>query len=306
MVGTMGSGKSVEINSIILAILLSRRPEDVKFYLVDVKKVEFPIFSRFKHVERVVTDADESISLLKELVNEMNRRYDILKEAEVKNIVQYNNKNSKNKLNYIVLVCDEYAELTMRNEEVHEYVQSLAQLGRASGIIPVIASQFSTVDIIPSKIKNNLATKIVFRLSHSRSYLTVLNTKPPFELLGHGDGVVSLEDSYTEHLRFQGCLITDGDESEVIKSIAESVNNMEGEYISHGVVEERELDKLKRIILENNTCRVNELRGIMKVNINKLNDMMKELVAEEFLLPPESRQSGYKVNPNYKDNKYPL
>lgn len=293
IVGTMGSGKSVEINSLILTLLMNRSPEELSMYLIDVKKVEFSIFEKFKHVRRVVTEADDSISLLKDLITEMDRRYDVLKKAEVKNITQYNKKYPNNKLSYIVLICDEYAELAMRNEDVHELIQSLSQLGRASGIIPIISSQFSTVDIIPSKIKNNLASKIVFRLANSRSYLTVLNTKPDFELLGLGDGIFSEEGSLTEHLRFQGLLICDKDESRVINEVADYIDNNEV------IEEESELDKLKRVILENNTCKVNELRGIMKVNINKLNDMMKDLVDDGFLLPPESRQSGYKVNPEY-------
>lgn len=296
VVGTMGSGKSVEINSIILSLLLSRNPSDVNLFLIDVKQVEFPIFRKFNHVSKIISDADESILLLKQLISEMNRRYSLLEKAEVKNIMQYNKKYPNKKMQYLVVICDEYAELTMRNSDVHDYIQSLAQLGRAAGVIPIIASQFSTVDIIPSVIKNNLATKIAFRLAHSRSYLTIFNTKPPFDLLGKGDGVISMEGSLIEHVRFQGCLITDDDEGVLINKIAKRMKEEKVIFeLPEVIEEENELDKLKRIIIENNECRISRLQKLMKININKLNDLMRELCEEGFLKAPEYKSQGYQL-----------
>jgi S-DNA-T family DNA segregation ATPase FtsK/SpoIIIE len=220
-----------------------------------------------------------------------------------------NRKHPDKLLPYIVCVIDEYAELAIRNDEVHELVQSLTQLSRASGIHLVIATQRPSVDVIPSVIKSNLPSKIGFRCSNHHSYRTFLNSKPPYELLGDGDGTMSFEGQMTEHVRFQGCLIVDDPnkedlESQLINKIAESMDDDKLDVELPEVleeeeeVEETELERLKRIIATTGECRVSQLRGILKVNINRLNDLMKELVDEEFLEKPETKQSGYKLIAN--------
>ena len=301
--GTTGSGKSVWVNQMILTLLLNKKPEDLLFYMIDVKQVELPIYEKFPHVQSVITDAEESIILLKQLIKEMNRRYSAFREAEVKNIGLYNKKNPNNLLPYIVCVIDEYAELSMRNSEVHDLVQSITQLSRASGIHLVICTQRPSVDVIPGIIKSNLPSKIGFRCSNDHSYRTFLNSKPPFELLGNGDGIMSFEGQAEEHIRFQGCLIIDDPnnddlESELIRKIAEDMEDDKQLIILPEVLneeDETEIDKLRRIILETGECRISILRDEMKININRLSELMKILVDEGFLEKGESRQQGYKL-----------
>lgn len=302
--GTTGSGKSVWVNQMILTLLLMRKPEELLFYMVDVKQVELKIYEKFPHIQSVITDADESIALLKQLIKEMNRRYTLFKEAEVKNIGLFNKKHQDKSLPYIVCVIDEYAELALRNDEVHDLVQSLTQLSRAAGIHLVICTQRPSVDVITGTIKSNLPSKIGFRCSNDTSYRTFLNTKPPFELLGDGDGTMSFEGQREEHMRFQGCLIVDdpkneGFESDLINKISESMDDDKMDVELPEVLEEEEeteLDKLRKLITETGETRVSHLQKLMKININRLNELMKELCDENFLEKGESRQQGYKLS----------
>ena len=300
--GSTGSGKSVWLNQLILTLLMTKNPSELQMFMIDIKQVELVQFSKFNHVQSVTTDADEAITVLKQLINEMNRRYELFKNAEVKNIGLYN-KKSKTKLPYILCVIDEYAELTIRNEDVHTYIQSLTQLSRACGIHLIIATQRPSVDVISGTIKSNLPSKIGFRCANTRSYLTFLNTKPKFDLLGNGDGIMSFEGQSEEHIRFQGCLILDdqNDENLEEKLIKKIARNTKSERINielpeiEEVEEERELDRLKRVIATTGETRVSPLRNMMKININKLNDLMKDLVDDGWLEAPKTKQSGYKL-----------
>jgi len=300
--GTTGSGKSVWLNQLILTLLTTKNPSEVQFYMIDIKQVELTVFEDFPHVQSVVTDVNEAIALLNQLIKEMNRRYDLFKKCNVKNIAHYN-KQFPNKLPYIICVVDEYAELSSRDNRVHEHVASLSQLARAAGIHLVIATQRPSVDVIPSIIKSNLPSKIGFYCSNTRTYLTFLNTKPPHELLGNGDGTMCLEGQMEEHVRFQGCLIVDdpnddGLEGKLIRSIARKITQKKVKFDLPEVeeaFEESELDKLKRIIANTGETRVSPLRNLMKININKLNDLMRDLVDEGWLEAPKTKQSGYRL-----------
>ncbi|MBG9689516.1 hypothetical protein ABD91_01100 [Lysinibacillus sphaericus] len=300
--GTTGSGKSVWLNQLILTLLITKNPSDVQFYMIDIKQVELTVFEDFPHVQSVVTDTNEVIKLLNQLNIEMNRRYELFKKWNVKNIGHYN-KQTNNKLPYILCVIDEYAELSSKDIRVHELVTSLSQLARAAGVHLIIATQRPSADVIPSLIKSNLPSKIGFHCSNTRTYLTFLNTKPPYELLGNGDGTMCFEGQMEEHIRFQGCLIVDdlddeGLECKLIRKIASKIHlkkvNIELPEVEE-VVEESELDRLKRIIANTGETRVSPLRNLMKININKLNELMKDLVEEGWLEAPKTKQSGYKL-----------
>ncbi|MDC6267378.1 FtsK/SpoIIIE domain-containing protein [Lysinibacillus fusiformis] len=300
--GTTGSGKSVWLNQLILTLLTTKNPSDVQFFMIDIKQVELSVFEDFPHVQSIVTDTIEAIKLLNQLCVEMNRRYELFKKNDVKNISLYN-KQSNIKLPYIICVIDEYAELSSKDNRVHEHVTSISQLARAAGIHLIIATQRPSADVIPSLIKSNLPSKIGFHCSNTRTYLTFLNTKPPYELLGNGDGTMCFEGQMEEHIRFQGCLIVDdlddeGLEGKLIRRIARTFTmkkvNIDLPEVEE-VVEESELDRLKKIIASSGETRVSPLRNLMKININKLNDLMKELVEEGWLEAPKTKQSGYKL-----------
>ncbi|MCL1696245.1 FtsK/SpoIIIE domain-containing protein [Lysinibacillus sp. BPa_S21] len=300
--GSTGSGKSVWLNQLILTLLIYKNPSELQLFMIDIKQVELVQFSSFNHVQSVITEANEAVKLLSQLIAEMNRRYELFKNARVKNIRLYN-KTSKNKLPYILCIIDEYAELTSRNNDVHSYIQSLTQLSRACGIHLIIATQRPSIDVISGTIKSNLPSKIGFRCANKRSYLTFLNTSPKFELLGNGDGVMDFEGQSDEHIRFQGALIVDDPNDEDLegKLINKIVNQIKHEKVIVELPEvdeskeESDLNKLKRVIANTGETRVSPLRSLMKININKLNDLMRDLVEEGWLEPPKTKQSGYKL-----------
>lgn len=314
--GTTGSGKSTFVNQLILTIALFKSPEDVHMFLIDTKQVELTQFRKLPHVQKVITDVNESISLLENLIVEMRARYDILDKAGVKNISIYNDRNPTNKLPYILCVVDEYADLTLDNKEVHKHVQSIAQLARAVGIHLIIATQDPRKEVIPPIIKSNIPSKVGFLCTNENSYLTFLRAKPYFKLLGYGDGVLAFDGQMEDFIRFQSCLIVNEKdstvlESELIDRIADELNRKyrnvgKSSFIKDnpqpdGVVEDPELrelsdlERLKLTIIEHNETRVGPLRELMRCNMKKLMDLMRELVEEGFLAEPETRQSGYKL-----------
>lgn len=299
LAGQTGSGKSKWLSQLLITLLLTRNPSELQFYMIDLKRVELSVYENFPHVQKICMEADESIDLLKQLINEMNRRYKLFQESKVKDISTYNNKFKDKQLARIVLVIDEFAELTIRCDDVSDYIQSLTQLARSSGIYIILGTQRPSVDVVSGIIKSNLPSKVVFKCANTRSYLTVLNSKPQFNLIGLGDGILDYDDSTSgEHVRFQGCLVTDGDESELISQIAESMDEdkviMELPEVVE-VEEESELDKLRTLILETGECRVGVLREHMKININRLSELMKELCSEGVIEKGESRQQGYRI-----------
>lgn len=303
--GQTGSGKSVWLNGVILTLLITRKPSEVEFYMIDVKQVELPIFEKFPHVQKVVTDEASAIQLLRQLKLEMYRRYELFKASGVKKIDMYNSKNPDNPLPYQVIVIDEYAELTMDNNKVHDIITSIAQLGRASGLILCVCTQRPEVKVIPGIIKANLPSKIGFRCADKVSYRTFLNSTPPFNLLGSGDGVMSFNGEQEEFIRFQGCLIVEdpnnqGLESELINNIAKQmrtskVKSVLPEVTSEPTQEEVELNKLKQTVATTGEVRITQLQKLMKINMNRLKSLMDQLVDEGWIEPPETKQSGYRL-----------
>lgn len=305
--GSTGSGKSVWLNQAILTMLLTKSPSELQMYMIDIKQTELVLFKKFPHVKSVVTKAEKATDILNRLINEMNSRYEMFMTEEVKNIKLYN-KKAKVKLPHILCIIDEYAELTSRNSDIHSYIESISQMARSCGIHLIVATQRPSVDVINGTIKSNLPSKIGFRCANKRSYLTFLNTTPKFDLLGNGDGVMDFEGQDEEHVRFQGCLIVDDPndenlEGKLINKIAEKIGN--NDYTREEVEleqEDEDLVRVRNIILETGICKVGELRGLAKMNINKLNEIMKQLADKGFLLHPETRQSGYRINPEYNKN----
>lgn len=204
--GATGQGKSVGLNVIIASLLYKKHPSQLKFVLIDPKKVELTLYSRIeKHYLAKIPDSDETIITntqkviytLNSLTIEMDQRYDLLKIAQVRNIKEYNRKFIKRKLNpenghrylpYIVVVVDEFADLIMTaGREVETPLARLAQLARAIGIHLVIATQRPTTNIITGVIKANFPARIAFRVTSMIDSRTILDTPGANQLIGRGD-----------------------------------------------------------------------------------------------------------------------
>lgn len=204
--GATGQGKSVGLNAIIASLLYRKHPSQLKFVLIDPKKVELTLYSRIeKHYlakipdsdEAIITDTQKVINTLNSLTIEMDQRYDLLKKAQVRNIKEYNRKFIKRGLNpenghrympYIVVVTDEFADLIMTaGREVETPLARLAQLARAIGIHLVIATQRPTTNIITGVIKANFPARIAFRVTSMIDSRTILDQPGANQLIGRGD-----------------------------------------------------------------------------------------------------------------------
>jgi len=210
MAGATGQGKSVGLNAIIASLLFKKHPSELKFVMVDPKKVELTLFSKIERhylaklpdsEEAIITDTRKVVRTLNSLNIEMDQRYDLLKDAQVRNIKEYNIKFIARKLNpldghrflpYIILVIDEFADLILTaGKEVEHPITRLAQLARAIGIHLVIATQRPSVNIITGTIKANFPARIAFRVISKIDSRTILDTGGADQLIGRGDMLLS-------------------------------------------------------------------------------------------------------------------
>ncbi len=206
MAGATGQGKSVGLNAVLTSLLYKKHPAEVKFVLVDPKKVELTLFNKIeRHYlaklpdmdDAIITDNNKVINTLNSLCVEMDNRYSLLKDAMVRNIKEYNDKFKNRKLNpelghrflpYIVLVVDEFADLIMTaGKEVETPIARLAQLARAIGIHLIIATQRPSVNVITGIIKANFPARIAFRVTSKIDSRTILDTQGADQLIGRGD-----------------------------------------------------------------------------------------------------------------------
>lgn len=206
MAGATGQGKSVGLNAILTSLLYKKHPAEVKFVLVDPKKVELTLFNKIeRHYlaklpdtdEAIITDTTKVINTLNSLCIEMDDRYDLLKDAMVRNIKEYNRKFKNRKLNpneghkflpYIVLVIDEFADLIMTaGKEVETPIARLAQLARAVGIHLIVATQRPSVNVITGIIKANFPARVAFRVTSKIDSRTILDNSGADQLIGRGD-----------------------------------------------------------------------------------------------------------------------
>jgi DNA segregation ATPase FtsK/SpoIIIE, S-DNA-T family len=206
MAGATGQGKSVGLNAVLTSLLYKKHPAEVKFVLVDPKKVELTLFNKIeRHYlaklpdggDAIITDNTKVINTLNSLCIEMDNRYSLLKDAMVRNIKEYNEKFRNRKLNpenghrflpYIVLVVDEFADLIMTaGKEVETPIARLAQLARAIGIHLIIATQRPSVNVITGMIKANFPARIAFRVTSKIDSRTILDSGGADQLIGRGD-----------------------------------------------------------------------------------------------------------------------
>jgi len=284
--GSTGSGKSVFLNCILITFILYMNPNELALYLIDPKMVELSPYEGLPHVQKVITDMREAESLLYKLTVEMDKRYELLKESRYRDVASYN-KDHEVKIPYIVVVVDEYADLVETNKGVEDYINRLGAKARAAGIHLIIATQRPSSDILDGAIKANLPARISFKLQTSSDYTTVFGTGIPFKPLGKGDGCALIEGLPKQYQRFQSPIITLDDKEwiEVIDNLKNLYNQEERVIVElDDVAIEEPIDKLKRIIIENDETRVGELQRLMGIGINKVSEMMKELLEEGWLI----------------------
>ncbi len=257
MAGATGQGKSVGLNAILVSLLYKKHPSQLKFVLVDPKKVELSIYSKIQNhflaklpgeEDAIITDTKKVIHTLNALCIEMDNRYDLLKEAGTRNIKEYNEKFVARRLNpekghqylpFIVLVIDEFADLIMTaGKEVEMPIARLAQLARAVGIHLIIATQRPSVNIITGTIKANFPARIAFKVSSKIDSRTILDVGGAEQLIGKGDMLIS----YNGELTRLQCAFVDTPE---VDSVTEFIGDQRGysqPFLLPEYVDEKELE----------------------------------------------------------------
>jgi S-DNA-T family DNA segregation ATPase FtsK/SpoIIIE len=306
MAGATGQGKSVGINAVLVSLLYKKHPSQLKFVLIDPKKVELSIYKTIeKHFlaklpgeeEAIITDTKKVVHTLNALCIEMDNRYDLLKEAGCRNIREYNEKFAARKLNpekghqflpFIVLVIDEFADLIMTaGKEVEMPIARLAQLARAVGVHLIIATQRPSVNIITGTIKANFPARIAFKVSSKIDSRTILDAGGAEQLIGKGDMLVSYNG---ELVRLQ-CAFVDTPEVDKIVDFIGSQRGYAQAFMLPEYVDEKEMEKggfdvndkdplfedAARIIVSTQSGSTSLLQRRMKLGYNRAGRLMDQL-----------------------------
>ena len=298
--GATGSGKSVCINSIIISILYKFSPEEVKFWMIDPKRVELSSFSDIPHLAHpVVTEAKKAPIALAMIVAEMEKRYKNLAHLGVRNISDYLTKKATEEefsnlppLPFIVIIVDELADLMMTSgQAVEEGITRLAQMGRAVGIHLVIATQRPSVNVITGLIKANFPTRIAFHVTSQIDSRTILDMKGAEKLLGEGD-MLFLPGNKPKPTRLQCSYVSNAEVKRVVKFIKDQAEEIEIETLSENmiefpteeeevVLEEGEKDPLfddcLRLIVRHNKASTSMLQRYLKIGYNRAARIIDQL-----------------------------
>ena len=308
MAGATGQGKSVGVNAILVSLLYKKHPSQLKFVLVDPKKVELSLYRLIERhflaklpgeEEAIITDTRKVVHTLNALCIEMDTRYDLLKEAGCRNIREYNEKFVGRKLNpekghqflpFIVLVIDEFADLIMTaGKEIEMPIARLAQLARAVGIHLIIATQRPSVNIITGTIKANFPARIAFKVSSKIDSRTILDTGGAEQLIGRGDMLISYNGELT---RLQCAFVDTPEVEEVVEFIGKQRGYPQAfmlpEYIDEKDADGKEIDIAERdplfedaarLIVQSQIGSTSLLQRRMKLGYNRAGRLMDQLEA---------------------------
>ncbi len=229
--GTTGSGKSVMLNNIIISLLYKASPDDCRLLLIDPKQVEFTPYEGIPHlvVPKVITDVSKAANALQWALDEMERRFRLIREARVKDIDEYNftpevMNGKKKKMPYIVIIIDEFADFIMQGKkEIEDRIIRLGQKARASGIHLILATQRPTAEFVTGGIKANFPSRIAFKVASRVNSDVILGMTGAEKLLGHGDMLYAPQEYSAAPKRVQGCFITTREISDIVNFV--STNN---------------------------------------------------------------------------------
>jgi S-DNA-T family DNA segregation ATPase FtsK/SpoIIIE len=325
--GATGQGKSVGINAILVSLLYKKHPAELKFVLVDPKKVELTLFRKIERhflaklpdeADAIITDTKKVVNTLNSLCIEMDQRYDLLKDAQVRNLKEYNAKYVSRKMSdpekhrylpFIVLIIDEFADLMMTaGKEVEMPIARIAQLARAVGIHLVIATQRPSVNVITGTIKANFPARLAFRVLSKIDSRTILDAGGADQLIGRGDMLLS---TGSDLIRLQ-CAFVDTPE---VERISDFIGSQQGypsamhlpEYVGEGEVSTKEYDAdnrdpmfedAARLIVMHQQGSTSLIQRKMKLGYNRAGRIIDQLEAAGIVGPFEGSKAREVLYPD--------
>ncbi|WP_231216684.1 DNA translocase FtsK [Helicobacter pylori] len=301
--GTTGSGKSVGVNAMILSLLYRNPPDQLKLVMIDPKMVEFSIYADIPHLlTPIITDPKKAIGALQSVAKEMERRYSLMSEYKVKTIDSYNEQAPNNGVEafpYLIVVIDELADLMMTGGKEAEFpIARIAQMGRASGLHLIVATQRPSVDVVTGLIKTNLPSRVSFRVGTKIDSKVILDTDGAQSLLGRGDMLFTPPGS-NGLVRLHAPFATEDE----IKKIVDFIKaQKEVEYDKDFLLEESRmpldtpnyqgddiLERAKAVILEKKITSTSFLQRQLKIGYNQAATITDELEAQGFLSPRNAK-----------------
>ncbi|WP_231262131.1 DNA translocase FtsK [Helicobacter pylori] len=301
--GTTGSGKSVGVNAMILSLLYKNPPDQLKLVMIDPKMVEFSIYADIPHLlTPIITDPKKAIGALQSVAKEMERRYSLMSEYKVKTIDSYNEQAPNNGVEafpYLIVVIDELADLMMTGGKEAEFpIARIAQMGRASGLHLIVATQRPSVDVVTGLIKTNLPSRVSFRVGTKIDSKVILDTDGAQSLLGRGDMLFTPPGS-NGLVRLHAPFTTEDE----IKKIVDFIKAQKAvEYDKEFLLEESRmpldtpnyqgddiLERAKAVILEKKITSTSFLQRQLKIGYNQAATITDELEAQGFLSPRNAK-----------------
>ena len=320
MAGATGQGKSVGLNAMLVSLLYKKHPSQIKFVLVDPKKVELTLYNKIERhflaklpdaEDAIITDTKKVVNTVNSLCIEMDQRYELCKLANCRNIKEYNKKFISRRLNpndghrfmpYIVLVIDEFADLIMTaGKEIETPIARLAQLARAIGIHLIVATQRPSVNVITGLIKANFPARVAFRVTSSVDSRTIMDAKGAEQLIGMGDMLISTGNEIT---RLQ-CAFIDTPEVEKICEFigsqraypdAHILPEFEGETEGSGTkadLDDRDdmFDQAALLVVKHQSGSTSLIQRKLRLGYNRAGRIIDQLEAAEIVGPFEGSKA---------------
>ena len=314
--GSTNSGKSVCLNTLLISLLYRTSPEDMRILLVDPKLVEFTLFNGLPHMltPKAIYDTEQVMNALDWLIEEMERRYLLLQENKVKNILEYNNmpevlSKKYPKLPYIVLIIDEFGDIVMKaKKDLEDRIVRLTQKARAAGIHLILATQRPSVDVITGTIKMNLPSRIAFAVSSYVDSNTIIGHGGAEKLLGRGDMLYCASDS-PDPIRLQGAYVDTAEIKEVVDFIKENNETNYDEniinYIENGkpnsvlggsgFEQKSEFDPLMpdalRLVIDSGSASISMLQRRFSIGFSRAARIIDQMEVAKFIAPSDGSKT---------------
>jgi len=313
--GTTGSGKSVFINSVIASMLFRMIPDELRFIMIDPKRVELSLYDGIPHLMApVVTDSMKAPAYLKWALREIDKRYKKLADVGVRNIESYNKYMEEHpeavgkvtaeddlvhgKLAYIMIIIDELADLMMvASSEVEASITRLAQIARAAGVHMIVATQRPSVDVVTGLIKANLPCRLSFRLASKVDSRTILDMNGAENLLGKGD-MLYMDVNTAKPVRIQGCYVSEGEIEKVVEFSQQhalhdetDIPDLEDDEPHDESSDDELFEQAVKLVLKHHTASTSFLQRKLNIDYNRAVQLLEDMEADGIVGPNMGKQS---------------